>query len=237
MNSDNINITYEGKVKVSLYKKDKLKSTKIYKNQGRWPLFTFLTNCLKGDYKNIELYRPKFIVLYSIPRTYLNDRKEIPDLIPEINDKSGVKGQNTDIAYYTLPEFKKNSVIISLDSSPKIVTDSDGIIGYSSITYTFKIPFTQLSLQKELGVDSWNAEPYSYTWNPINLVALYSGEYIPNNNLANYSQPSAFFFPAWINKKGEVTKILGSLIGANEATDNSSEYSLSIEWTLTLGNK
>ena len=230
MSSDNINIAYEGKVKVSLYKKDKLKSTKIYKNKGRWPLFTFLTNCLKGDYKNVELYRPKFIVLYSIPRNQLNN-----DQIPEINDENGNKGTKTDIAYYTKRDYKKNSVIIALDSSPKVITNSDAIVGYSSITYTFKIPFTQLSLQRESGANSWNSgsdSTYpSYKWNPINLVALYSGRYIPNSD-ENFTQPSAFFFPAY-----EDTEKLGSLIGAEEATGASSEYSLLIEWTLTLGNK
>ena len=227
MNSDNINIAYEGKVKVSLYKKGKLKSTKIYKNKGRWPLFTFLTNCLKGDYKNVELYRPKFIVLYSIPRDQLNN-----DQIPEISDEKGNQDTKTDIRYYTKQEYKKNSVIIALDSSPKVVTDSDSIIGCSSVTYTFKIPFTQLTLQKELKDGSWKAR---YTWNPINLVALYSGKYLPNSP-QNLNQPSAFFFPAWIDPETKETK-LGSLIGAEEATDDSSEYSLSIEWTLTLGNK
>lgn len=128
--------------------------------------------------------------------------------IPNIID-----AQEPKLITYLNSETRKTLTTIPSNLSKKITTKEDNI-GSSSIKYEFIIPFTQL-------VDGITT---------IDSLALYS-----SNSSGEYQNPCAFFFI-----KGEKEKDrwkFGNLL-KNISTENikRDEYSLYIEWTLSLTN-
>ena len=59
-------ITYKGSVKVQLIKNGKVLKTHKLHNNGRYPVFQFLCECLRGNYVNADVERPKYISLFTV---------------------------------------------------------------------------------------------------------------------------------------------------------------------------
>lgn len=202
-------IGYQGHIKVSVLKKDKLISTRKFNNSGRYPLFQFITDCLAGNYKNAEIHRPYCLALFTIGGE--TDNLE-SDSLKWSEIKDNIKTSDNKIGYYAQSKNKVTYGDLFLKTVPKVEVKS-GIIGNASITYTFNIPFSHIYTESKTG---------------INLVCLYDRE-----NRRNYDNPSAFFFV--MNDDG--TRVT-SLVDTELLTDNSAvNYNLIIEWTLDISNK
>lgn len=61
--SNNLSIGYSGSVKLTTLVDNKVVSEKVYKNSGMLPLFTFIGNCLIGNFNSAGRSRPFKIML------------------------------------------------------------------------------------------------------------------------------------------------------------------------------
>lgn len=119
---------------------------KTFKNNGRWPLFSFLTTCLDGNYDIAENMRPKFINLFTAGQ--INDR------IPLISDDlSSLKVRD-----YANFDHKRTLITYSYVEN-NIPAKGEGELGSASIKYKFMIPFAHID-----------------TSEPINMICLYNKE-------------------------------------------------------------
>lgn len=158
-------IGYTGTITVSLRKDKKIISTKTFKNHGRWPLFYFIAQCLKGDYANADTFRPKYINLFCLGKK----GQDIPiELLPSNPDVS-------DFSILDL-EHKLSLNAYPYSSAPEVSKVESKGYGSAKITYKFTIPFTQIDLSDPDKKD-------------INGIALYSPEFVSSNLI----QASAFF--------------------------------------------
>lgn len=65
----NLNVGYKGKVEIQIKDGDRVVSSKVIKNKGKWPLFLFFAKVLNGKYKEAETQRPTYIQLYNVSNT------------------------------------------------------------------------------------------------------------------------------------------------------------------------
>lgn len=206
--------SYSGIVRVKILKGNHIYSSKTIKNKGRWPLFNFFSLCLKGDYQSATAFQPKVINIFNVGEPG-------EDEIPNISDDTGLNLSG----YFNITN-RVNLTPYPLNSSPdvsKTPDESSGItvpIGSSSITFKFLIPFTQLNIS---GIN-----------NCINGLGLYCNQFLQSSNLDN---PSAFFFIPELDSNNKPTGKLGNLLEGIGNTIDLSEYNLSIEWELMIGNK
>ena len=126
--SKNDSIKYKGTIGVSILKNGKIIKTNKFHNNGRYPLFQFLCECLRGNYKNAEPFRPKYISLFNVSSAeyekYKNGNTSINNLFNS--------GNRTTIG------------AISFKGTPYLNVSQDGINGTATLTYTFSIPFINL---------------------------------------------------------------------------------------------
>ena len=202
--------SYTGTINVSLKKGNKTYFTKRYKNKGRWPLFTFLNRCLRGDYNNAEAFRPKYINAFG------NDSWINQDP-PDITDENTTEGHN-------IGDYFKEDYRVTVSSYPYLslpdVWDNPYNptlnIGESSVTYKFDIPFSQILSDK-----------------PVCAFALYAAPVTASgdqSHLTDINNPCAYFFI--LDEHGKVTDMLKDV--RESYTD---EYNLYIEWTLSISNR
>lgn len=244
------NLTYTGNIKVKIYDKNKkLKSIKCYHNNGRWPLFNFISNCLAGNYDEANKFRPYYVGLFSIPKVNEGQIPEIKERYIEVGDKYS----NTDIQYY-LSNNNSNSKLITayFNEYSKIETNlnSDACIGDSNLTLTFEIPNSYLVLIKD-EQKNWG---WDYKYLPINLICLYSKGFKPSTSSAPESkqerkdtdplilteerliEPLAYCFIPELDSKGAYTDNLGNLLSLDSELSDISKYNIVIEWTLNFNN-
>ena len=223
-------INYQGSIKVSVVRGDKVVRKKTFKNEGRWPLFRHLVECLRGNYEEAEGNRPIVLGLFSIP---YNDSSSgnIPTIregeISSLSDKQKV-------SYYAKLDNSRLGSPGLFMTQPKIEVEDTKNIGSANITYTFLIPFSVISVKPLVASENTDWYTEGYRLEPLNLVCLYGKNncWLTNkeDDKPYYGNPSAYFFVTENN-----TRKLGSLI-PKDITALSAEYSLKIEWTLTLSN-
>ena len=226
MSNENNIIIYQGDVTVSVVRGDKIIRKRLFKNNGRWPLFQHLVEALRGNYAKAEDNRPIILGLYSIPFADTDEGKT-----PIIYDGEIVPTENLIATYATKDNLRIGSPGMFMEQPETKVVATN--IGKANIKYTFLIPFSVLSVKQLSGDSGWAGEGFEYNLEPINLVCLYSKTNYwtkPTDQESDtYGNPSAFFFV-------EDNGYLSSLI-PNDITALSNEYSLKVEWTLSLENK
>lgn len=124
-------ITYEGKVRVSVLKGKKTLSTKTYKNNGRWPLFSCIASCIAGDTSAIASNRPKFVSVYSV------------------GDEGGAAPTDSFSSLISrgVPRLSMSKVMYASDPILSISdTTPEAVEGEASISFKFLIPYSQLDL-------------------------------------------------------------------------------------------
>ena len=176
MNTTNNNVQglkYSGHITITYKKGNRVLKVEKYKNAGRWPLFYFLNNALKGDYSLADKWRPKFILLFNAADEGAQ--------IPEIND-TGVESNK--IGSYANDNKKRSFTPILYSEDPVINKVENQGIGSGSLTYKFVIPFTHIDTSK----------------GAINLIGIYSSEQISTKK---YDEPSMYFFVSKINDAGD----------------------------------
>ena len=146
--TSNSRIEYKGKIKVSIKKKDKVINSRNLNNSGRYPLFSFLAQCLLGNYKDAELNRPYSIVIYSIPKG-----TSISSIYTTISQNENLKSYANNDTRITYGDFPVRTI-------PQLTINTGGI-GDAKVTYSFIIPFVHIDLDKG-------------KQNGINLICLYS---------------------------------------------------------------
>lgn len=158
-------IHYNGKVKVDLYRNNKLYKSTNYKNLGRWPLFYFIANCLAGDYNSVAPYKPNFVKLFTLGNKgdSIPTNKEI-ETSKFIEDNLCSSGISFGVTKSALTETIK-SFNIDETSLEENKSDESAIV-----TYQFVIPYTQIDTTRD-----------------INLIALYSSA-----KLSELNEPSAY---------------------------------------------
>lgn len=217
----NNSVQYSGSVSVKLKKGNKVLQTKSFKNNGRWPLFQCLSSALRGQFTEADNFRPRAISLFSIPKNLTIGGK-----IPVISQESTSEVLNKIGTYANKDNCVSSSITLFNGEIKPEVANTDTGLGWASVTYSFLVPFTNLTLSPDSG---WPGAE-GYTLQPVNMVCLYSRANNPGEDLRNYSNPSAYFFVA----DSEDTTKLGNLLPNLSSLDTS--YSLEITWTLTLKN-
>lgn len=200
-------VSYTGVINVSLQKGKKTYFNKQFRNKGRWPLFYFLNMCLRGDYGNAELYRPKYINAFgnenweNHPEPNISDTDtsvKIKDYFEEINRKTV-----SSYPYLSLPDIENNP---------------QDNIGSCLITYKFNIPFSQISDVHHINAFALYAEP----------VKAHTGDTTARSDINN---PCAFFFIV-----DEETQNVINLMDGLTDEDLGDEYNLYIQWSLSISN-
>ena len=199
---------YTGKINVSLKRGNKTCFSKQFKNKGRWPLFHFLNVCLSGNYSSADAFRPRYINAFG--------NQEWEGKVEPVIDDSGTPG-TTMIDYFNLNTKKTVSSIPYL-SIPDVETIRENVqIGSSFIKYKFNIPFSQI-VDKE----------------HINAFALYAAPINNSGDLNKIEQPCVFFFLK--DENNNVINLL-NINPEDPIIPDSEEYSIYIEWKLSVGNK
>ncbi len=204
-------LSYTGKINVSLKKGKKVYFKKQFKNKGRWPLFFFITQCLRGDYTSADTFRPKYINVFGNP-----EWKGQPE--PQITDD--------DSSLVMLDDYFKRDNNLSVISYPimalpdvDLITEDN--IGLSKITYKFNVPFSQLKERTN-----------------INAFALYAKQVkitsLDKTDLSCVNNPCAFFFI--VDDQGRILDLMDGLAEQNIEQHIGDEYNLYIEWTLAISN-
>ena len=127
--------------------------------------------------------------------------------IPNISDTSG----SDSIGTYANATYRTSLLTYPLYTS-RDVTVQKSNVGYAEITLTFLIPFTAIIRDKD-----------------SNLICLYSND---THGEGGFDNPSAFFFVPDSNDP----KKLGKLIANKSQGDDSNDYNLIIEWTMSISN-
>jgi len=243
-------LKYIGTINVKIVKGNKVYKQTTFHNSGRWPLFNTLAYCLSGEYANADDWRPLVLGLYSVPKNFTEKRDGATPVIQDNDEQWNEDPINTQTGkidwtladYHSIKRYanKDNLAIGSpamLMTKPKVESRENSGIGFSSITYSFLVPFTQLKLSSNT---DWEGE--GYTISPINLVCLYSKnncwwswtdenniQHTPNSRQsATFGNPNAYFFVS-DNDGVKLSSLLPKSITANIG-----EYSLAIDWTLTF---
>lgn len=86
-------ISYSGKVTVTIRRGNTPIATKVFKNSGNKPLFKFFCQCLAGNYKEGEIFRPTKIKLFYNSTADINEAKKRP--MENITAKSGFMTQTS----------------------------------------------------------------------------------------------------------------------------------------------
>ena len=188
------NIAYKGNIKVQILKNHKVTREKTFTNNGRWPLFSHIVNCLAGQYIEGEKNRPLTLGIYSIP---YDDTQTEPGgtekgYVPTIVDGSTVDKEKIDY-YATSSNYCLGTPgMFMISPEPYVKKDNKG---YAQVTYKFLIPFTSLKVSKLKENDPWRSKGYSVT--PFNLVCLYGAQNSLTESKSEdetYGNPSAYFF-------------------------------------------
>lgn len=124
-------VGYQGAVKVAVLKGKRVINSKVYKNEGRWPLFYNISLSLAGNYKEAERFRPKFLKMFQL----------------------GIAGDNIPAGipvFGSLPVTSLNDVLYNntIDSNYVIGTSTTVVEDYSTATLKFLIPFSQIDTTK-----------------------------------------------------------------------------------------
>ena len=127
----NSRIEYNGKIKVLVKKKNKTIISKSFKNSGRYPLFSFIAQCLVGNYKDAEINRPYSIVLFSIQKG-----TSITGILNTIADDGNLN-------FYAKNDNKLTYGEFPIRTLPNITVNRGGI-GDAKVTYSFIIPFIHI---------------------------------------------------------------------------------------------
>lgn len=222
-------LQYKGMVKVSVIRGNKTLRKKVFTNKGRWPLFRHMVEALRGNYSEAENFRPMVVGLYSIPYNKTSDGK-----MPIIVDTSigDIQDDKKKISTYANYDYLASGSPGMFMTEPKIDIDETQNIGNGAITYTFLIPFSNLNIDATSQGDGWYEKGFQL--DPINLVCLYGRNncWTSTKDKASCGNPSAYFFVT----DETADKNLESLI-PKDINALSDEYSLKIEWILTLSNK
>ena len=200
-------VSYTGVINVSLQKGKKTYFNKTFRNKGRWPLFYFLNMCLRGDYGNAELYRPKYINVFGNEDWEGKEEPKIQD-----DDTSAL------ITNYFTETCRKTESSYPYFTLPDISVKPETNIGTSSITYKFNIPFTQMSDVHHINAFALYAEP----------VKASTGDTTARSDISN---PCAFFFVL-----DEKTRKVINLLQDVTDQELGDEYNLYIQWTLSISN-
>lgn len=132
-------LKYTGEIKVTIKKGKKTISSNKYKNSGRWPLFYFLNECLKGDYQIAENWKPRYVNLF--------EAGQVGAPLPEIKDN----GTNlNEIQSYT--NTKVSLITHPWAEDPDVEKNESDGIGSSNIIYNFVIPFTHIDTSKKVNL-------------------------------------------------------------------------------------
>lgn len=128
-------IIYEGAVSVDIVSnKGKIKVfSKTYHNQGKLPMFKFITLCLTGAYTGAEPLRPKYLNVFSAGTKGDN----VPNDEAIMSDKL-----NTDNRRISVPIF--------YEGTPKHLPEANKKA--SKTLFKFTIPLTQLSDIKDINL-------------------------------------------------------------------------------------
>lgn len=143
-------VTYFGDITVKVVDKKGVQKgkTKTFKNNGRWPLFSFLTTCLDGNYDTAENMRPRFINLFHAD--------DAGATVPNISDDR----LSPEIKEFAKEDKKRTLITYSyVENNISVPAEGEGQLGSSSITYKFTIPFAHIN-----------------TSDDINMICLYSKE-------------------------------------------------------------
>lgn len=117
-------IKYKGEVSVKVVRGNRVYSSKTFKNNGYVPMSYFFACCLAQDYITAEIYRPKYIRLFTLGTSGVTS-------VP--SDETALLNKLTDT----------NEVLVipsMYDTTPSIIKDTK----YYKTTIKFLIPFTQI---------------------------------------------------------------------------------------------
>lgn len=208
-------VSYTGVINVSLQKGKKTYFNKTFRNKGRWPLFYFLNMCLRGDYGNAEMYRPKYINAFGNedwegePEPDISDENTSIRMSQYFSERSRITVSS--YPYMSLPDVEKEIVRRQSDTNEPLN------IGSSTITYKFNIPFTQIT-------DIHHVNAFALYAAPVKSQAA------GTTAIDDIENPCAFFFIL-----DEDRNVINLMDGLEEA-DLGDEYNLYIEWTLSISN-
>lgn len=224
------NLTYTGDIRIRIYdKKNNLKFTKMYHNNGRWPLFNFISKCLIGNYDEANKYRPCYIGLFSIKKSVTTDGK-IPTISERVFDNEKIEYEKTDIQYY-LQNNTDSKLLTNYFNTYSYTSSSfksNAVIGSSNVTFTFEIPSSYITLEKD------EEKEWGYNYKPINLICLYSRGLKPTtiSGNENLKEPLAYSFIS----KDEDPTLLGNLLNLDSEININTKYNIVIDWTLNFNN-
>ena len=128
--------------------------------------------------------------------------------IPNISDAD----ESAKIGTYANATNRTSLLTYPLYTSSDVTVQKSNV-GYAEITLTFLIPFTAIIRNKD-----------------SNLICLYSND--THGGGDGIGNPSAFFFVP----DSKDTAKLGKLIADKSQGDDSNDYNLIIEWTMSISN-
>ena len=99
-------IGYKGNIKVSIARGNKIISTKEYHNNGRDPLWRFLSYCIVGDLRGIETWRPNYIIVGNNAGQIGNFDQFIQCSLPILKTKvqlDHASNKNTAVLHFRIP--------------------------------------------------------------------------------------------------------------------------------------
>lgn len=117
-------IEYKGQITVSIFEDDRMISKNTYYNQGTNKLFTFLTNCLSGDFNTAMASRPCRLVLLK-----KGSSEDLATSTPTATNKDSNGKTYWGETYYAAPP-------VYYGKTPTITANK--------ITYNFRVPFLVL---------------------------------------------------------------------------------------------
>lgn len=147
-------IEYSGKITVSTLDGDRVISKQTYHNNGTNKLFSFLSNCLSGDFNTAKATRPCRLLLLKTDAAEID---KISDSKPTDSDYSDY----WDAEYYAAPPvyYSKTPVAIG-----------------GTVTYNFRVPFLIL----ENGVNIKKMALVPETSNGVEDISAY---YVLNDSI------------------------------------------------------
>lgn len=129
--TDSGSVAYTGKITVSILKGRKVLKTLNTHNKGYRSLFTFLCQCLAGQYDRAESLRPKFIRLYTMG--------------PE-----GTAYSEQEIQGRLQTQFLTSLTVPAYNTTPSVeLVELQGQEPYARTIFKFLIPFTQIETTRD----------------------------------------------------------------------------------------
>lgn len=206
-------ISYRGDVKITTIKNGRAIKTNEYRNTGTAPLFSFLGNCLAGNFPVAYNLRPFKLKLLQLKNT------------------AGYATAPTTISPADIE--KDCTPFITLSAAPELrVTTNSNNKSSCSVKFSFIIPYTQIDSNTEssivaiygLGVKDTNYTDYSAYH--ILTKEVYSDETLDGSGSNDTLEGSATGVFK-IKKLDPIEKA---------ADDLETNKLLAIEWTMTLSN-